>query len=50
MLEINSISTVFGKDGAITDFEEEIYRSENINPQEKAPAETPMESAGEGTE
>lgn len=44
VLEINSISTVFGKDGGITGFEEEIYRSENINPQQAALLERPNSS------
>lgn len=57
ILEINSISTVFGKDDAITDFEEEIYRSENINPQQAALLDKPNsrqyptieDSSGKGT-
>ena len=44
ILEINSISTVFGKDGAITELEEEIYRSEKRTPEQQSLLERPNSS------
>lgn len=44
VLEINSISTVFGKDGAITELEEEIYRSDAITPEQQSLLERPNPS------
>ncbi len=44
ILEINSISTVFGKDGAITEFEEEIYRDKKITPEQQALLKKPNSS------
>ena len=44
VLLINSISTIFGKDGKIAGVEEEIYRSKKINPQQAALLERPNSS------
>ena len=41
---INSITTIFGKDGNITEFEEIIYRSEKINPRQASLLERPNSS------
>lgn len=41
---INSITTVFGKEGNITEFEEVIYRSEKINPRQASLLERPNSS------
>lgn len=41
---INSITTIFGKDGNITEFEEVIYRSEKINPRQASLLERPNSS------
>lgn len=41
---INSITTIFGKDGNITEFEEIIYRSKKINPQQASLLERPNSS------
>jgi len=43
-LFINSITTIFRKDGNITELEEEIYRSNNINPQQASLLERPNSS------
>ena len=43
-LLINSITTIFGKDGMITELEEEIYRSEKINPRQASLLERPNSS------
>ena len=41
---INSITTVFGKDGNISEFEEVIYRSDKINPRQASLLERPNSS------
>lgn len=41
---INSITTIFGKDGNITESEEIIYRSEKINPRQASLLERPNSS------
>ena len=41
---INSITTIFGKDGNITESEEIIYRSKKINPQQASLLERPNSS------
>ena len=43
-LLINSITTIFGKDGNITEFEELIYQSEKINPRQASLLERPNSS------
>jgi hypothetical protein len=43
-LLVNSISTVFGKEGKVTEFEVEIYRDEKINPQQAALLKRPNSS------
>ena len=43
-LLVNSITTVFGKTGRITEFEVEIYRNEKINPQQAALLKRPNSS------
>ena len=44
VLLINSISTIFGKDGKLSSVEEEIYRSKKINPQQASLLERPNSS------
>ncbi len=43
-LIVNSISTVFGKSGKVTESEVEIYRDEKINPQQAALLKRPNSS------
>ena len=44
VLLINSISTIFGKDGKLAQVEEEVYRRRKINPQQAALLERPNSS------
>ena len=44
VLLINAISTVFGKEGKLAGCEDEIYRSEKLNPQQASLLERPASS------